>query len=129
MCGVVPWTAILTTLFPVTQGYIVTPQRRILENSESHIPDLVIEVIRLTTPPVIFRTVLILKVENSQHWTSGIPVLEHQINRQTDPAFAGTAFRKVYWIGTICPHWRYGSKDDDGQGPVPLINWHDITHD
>ena len=35
----------------------------------------------------------------------------------------------MYWIGTIGPHWRYGEQMDDGQGPVPLINWHDTTHD
>ncbi|KAG8954845.1 hypothetical protein FRC04_010328 [Tulasnella sp. 424] len=107
-----PWTAILTTLFPVTQSYLVTPQRRIPEGSESHIPDFVIEVVQLTTPPVTFRTVLIVKVKNSQHWTSGILALERQINCQTDAAFAGTASRKIYWIGTIGPHWRYGSKED-----------------
>ena len=124
-----PWTSILTTLFPVTQGYLVTPQRRIPEDSKSHIPDFVLEVVRLTTPPVTFRTVLVVKVKNSQHWRSGIPALECQINRQTDTAFAGTAFRKIYWISTIGPHWRYGFRDDEGQDAVPLIDWHDTTHD
>lgn len=73
-----PWIAILTTLFPSTQGYIVTPQRRLPpppdDDAESHIPDLVIEVVtlslRLSTaaPParpggLTFRTVLIVKVK------------------------------------------------------------------
>ena len=40
-----PWTTILTTLFPSTQGYIVTPQRRLPDDPESHIPDFVIEVV------------------------------------------------------------------------------------
>jgi hypothetical protein len=43
-------------------------------------------------------------------------------------AFAGTAHAEVYWIGAIGPHWRYGEKDD-GQDPVPLIEWHDTIHD
>jgi hypothetical protein len=124
-----PWTSILTTLFPTSQGYIVTPQRRIPEDSESHIPDFVIEVVRLISSPIQFRTVLIVEVKNSQHWEAGIPSLERQIKRQTDAAFSGTAVSQVYWIGVIGPHWRYGIKEDDGQDPRPLINWHDITHD
>jgi len=35
---------------------------------------------------------------------------------------------KVYWIAAIGPHWRYGERDD-GQELVPLIDWHDTTHD
>lgn len=128
-CRYGPWTTILTTLFPDDQGFIVTPQRRIPEDSESHIPDFVIEVVKLTSPPITFRTVLIVEVKNSQHWPGGKARLDRQISRQTDVAFAGTAHTKVYWIGTIGPHWRYGKKEDNGQDPVPLIGWHDTTHD
>ncbi|KAF8554795.1 hypothetical protein OG21DRAFT_1603252 [Imleria badia] len=124
-----PWTTILTTLFPSTQGYIVTPQRRLPNDPESHIPDFVIEVVKLSTPPITFRTVLIVKIKNSQHWQSGIGALERQLGRQTDAAFAGTAHTKVCWIATIGPHWRYGEKDDNGQDPQPLIDWHHTTHD
>jgi hypothetical protein len=124
-----PWTTILTTIFPTTEGYIITPQRRLTEDSESHIPDFVIHVVKLTSPPVTFRTVLIVKVKNSQHWQSGIGTLMRQINRQVGTAFAGTAHSKVYWIGAIGPHWRYGVKNDDSQEPVHLIDWHVVTHD
>lgn len=124
-----PWTTILTTLFPSTQGYVITPQRRIPDDSESHIPDLVIEVVKLSAPPLIFRTVLIVEVKNTQHWLKGVGSLERQINRQTDASFAGTAHTKVYWIGCIGPHWRYGEKQDSGQAPTPLIDWHHSTHD
>ena len=50
---------------------------------------------------------------------------------QANAAFAGTAYAKIYWIGAIGPHWKYGEKDqdDDEQGLVPLIDWHDTTHD
>jgi len=129
-----PWISILTTLFPSVQGYIVTPKRSgSLEGDQSHIPDVVIEVAKLkwSTPPPIHRTVLIVKIRNSQHWQSelGMQRLQDQIDRQCDSAFVGTAHTKVYWIGTIGPHWRYGEKVVDGQAPIPLINWHDTTHD
>jgi hypothetical protein len=42
-----PWNTILTTLFPSSQGYIVTPQRRILGSWERNEPDFVIEVDKL----------------------------------------------------------------------------------
>jgi hypothetical protein len=127
-----PWTTILTTFFPSTQGYIVTPQRRPPDDPESHIPDFIIEVAKLSsTAPLTFRTVLIVKVKNSQHWQSeyGIQALQRQLNRQTDAAFAGTAHTKLYWIGTIGPHWRYGEREDNGQDLRPLIDWHHTTHD
>ncbi|KAF7785101.1 hypothetical protein Agabi119p4_1266 [Agaricus bisporus var. burnettii] len=123
-----PWNAILTVLFPTAQGYIVTPQRRIPDESD-HIPDFVVEVVKIVSPPMQLRTVLIVKIKNSQHWEAGIPALERQILRQTDASFSGTAVSQVYWIGVIGPHWRYGIKEDDGQDAVPLIDWHHVTHD
>ncbi|KAJ6590376.1 hypothetical protein B0H10DRAFT_1961061 [Mycena sp. CBHHK59/15] len=121
---------ILKALFPEDADFIVTPQQRIPDDSESHIPDLVIEVVKLTqAADVTFRTVLIVKIKNSQHWPRGIPALDRQVSRHTDAAFAGTAHSKVYWIGALGPHWRYGINEDGGQPPVPLIPWHDVTHD
>jgi hypothetical protein len=67
-------------------------------------------------------------LKNSQHWQSGIQALQQQLNGQTDAAFAGTAHTKLYWIGTIGPHWRYGEREDNEQGLVPLIDWHHTTH-
>jgi len=127
-----PWTTILTTLFPSSQGYLVTPQRRLPDDTQSDFRDLIIEVVKLSMSPLTFRrSVLIVKVRNTQHWQSGIGGLERQLNRQTDAAFAGMAHTKVYWIGTIGPHWRYGEthNDDDGQNPTPLIDWHHTIHD
>jgi hypothetical protein len=119
----------LTTLFPTSQGYIVTPQRRIPKDTESHISDFVIEVKKLIAPPFQFRTVL---VKNSQHWQAGIPSLERQVKRQPDAAFSGTAVPKMYWIGVIGPHWLHGIKEEDDKEdpkPLTLIAWHDITRD
>lgn len=123
-----PWTAILTTLFPPTQGYFVTPHRRPPYDAESHIPGLTIEVVKLSTS-LTLRCVLIVKVKNSQHWQAGIGAFERQLNLQTGATFAGTAYAKMYWIGAIGPHWRYGEKEEDGQNPTPLIDWHHTIHD
>jgi len=124
-----PWTSILTTLFPSARGYIVTPQQRLPLETRRHIPDFFIEVVKLSTAPLTFRTVLIIEMKNTQYWQSGIQRLQDQINEQCDSAFSGTAHTKLYWIGTIGPHWRYGEQVDDGEGPIPLINWHDTIHD
>lgn len=130
-----PWNSILKALFRDEDNFIVTPQQRIPDDSESHMPDFVIEVVKVTPPAentdITFRTVLIVSIKNSQHWGHGLPALERQISRQTDAAFVGTAHTKVYWIGVVGPHWRYGEKVDDGPGqdPTPLIEWHDVTHD
>jgi len=127
-----PWTAILTNLFPPSQGYIVTPQRRLQDDSESYIPDFIIEVAKLSMSPLTSRTVLVVKIQNTQRWqpeSAGIEALQRQLNRQTDASFAGTAHTKLYWIGTIGPHWRYGEREDDGQDLRPLIDWHHTTHD
>jgi hypothetical protein len=53
------WVSILTTLFPASKGYIVTPQCRVPEDSERHIPDFVFEVAEVATSPMRFRTILI----------------------------------------------------------------------
>ena len=114
---------------------MVNPHRRgIAGKSESRIPAF--EVLKLTSSsPLIFRTVLILEVENTNQWPTVIPALEQQLKSQTDFAFSGTdttyvgtVYDKLYWIGAIGPHWRYGEKDD-GEDPVPLIDWHDTIHD
>jgi hypothetical protein len=69
-----------------------------------------------------------------QDWQAGIPSLETEINRLVDAAFrgettGGIAISKVYWIGVIGPHWRFGVKEDNGQTATPLIDWHDTAHD
>ena len=83
----------------------------------------------MVAPSYTFRCVLIVKINSSQDWESGIPTLQRQLNQHTDAAFAGTAYSKVYWIGSIGPHWRYGKKEYEGQVGQPLIDWHDIIHD
>ncbi len=57
------WITILTTLFPSAQGYIVTLQRRLPDDPECHIPDFIIEVVKLSAAPLTFGTVLIVKIK------------------------------------------------------------------
>ena len=89
------WNAILASLFSSTQGYLVSPQQRLPNDDQSHIPDFVIEVVKLSTHPLTLRTVLIVKIRNTQHWPSGIQALRRQLGRQTDVAFAGTTGQGV----------------------------------
>jgi len=126
-----PWTTILTSLFPSSQGYLVNPQQRLPSDAHTYIPEVIIEVIRLSTPPLTFRTVLIVKFKNTQHWPSGIQALKRQLGRHTNAAFSGTARDKVYWIAVIGPHWQYGERIDELEGgeDQELIKWHDTTHD
>ncbi|KAH9014014.1 hypothetical protein EDB84DRAFT_1568369 [Lactarius hengduanensis] len=126
----VAWSSILIFLFPVSQGYFIAPCRR--QNQTS---DLVIGVVKMINhDPSQLRTVLVVQIKSNCRLQSGILPLEEQINRQIDAAFRGekrpgTAISKVYWITTIGPRWRYGTKEDGEQGLRPLIAWHETTHD
>jgi hypothetical protein len=132
------WNAILFTLFPAKQGYVVTPRRtRAKHNSSMPGPfsaiRVVFEVAKFTSKPLTSRTVLVVKVEDSQDWEHRKEDFIQEIGRWKvlpDLAFqdSGGATRKSYWIGVMGPHWVYGEKED-GQVPKPLIEWHDVTHD
>jgi len=92
------WSAIFTTLFPPSQGSAAP-------HSRGRIPGFLIEVARISTPPLTLRTVLIVDVKNSPLWEPGKGALMRQIGLQTDMTFEGTATEKVYWIGMIGPQW------------------------
>lgn len=82
-----PWNSILTTLFPSSQNYVVVPQRLIVaEDNVSRIPDFVMEVLQLSTPPLTMRTVLIVEVKNTHWWPEGINGLENQTTGVYVPA-------------------------------------------
>jgi hypothetical protein len=121
-----PWMNILATLFPPSQNYVVTPRRRVKEVSSGRISDLIIEVAKVSLPPIVIRTVLIVQIKN---WDQKQEDLIQQIGRWTDFEFLCTAAHRLYWIGVVGPHWVYGEKEDNGQDPKPLIGWHDVTHD
>jgi len=133
-----PWNAILSTLFPVWDRYMVSPtHKRHIERDAfgtRRYSDLIMEVVKVIDghDPNLDRTVLIFEIRSSCHWerASGKEALIQQIGHQADVAFAElrTAGQKVYWIGAIGPHWVYG-EIQDGQDPMPLIEWHDVAHD
>lgn len=125
------WITVLVTLFPAPQGYTITPRRRVQDFSTQQIPDLIIEVAKITnTAPRIYRTALVVEIKDAQCWDHhGKESLMQMIRYRTDISFLGTATCKVYWIGTIGPHWIFGEKEDGGQDLKPLIGWHDTTHD
>ncbi|KAF9506052.1 hypothetical protein BS47DRAFT_1353380 [Hydnum rufescens UP504] len=82
------WNSILTILFPATEGYMLAPHC-LCDNSKSSIPDSIIEVVKVSLHPLALRPVLIAEIQDTQYWESGIPALQHQLNRYTDGAFSG----------------------------------------
>ena len=67
--------------------------------SESSIPDLVTEVVKLP-PGLRLRTVL---VKNTQDWEA--VVLERQIKRRTDVAFSDPAVHRCIKLVLFGPYW------------------------
>jgi hypothetical protein len=132
-----PWNAILHTLFPALERYMVSPHKRHIERdafgTRRH-SDLIMETVKVVDDydSNLDRTVLIFEIKSSCHWAweYGKEALIQHIGHQADAAFSElrTAGQKVYWIGAIGPHWIYGEVQD-GQAPRPLIEWHDVTHD
>ena len=121
-----PWNSILTSLFPTSDGFFVTPQKVILSQTRQ-IADFVIEVTRVKTPNLI-QAVLIVEIKNTLLWPSVVPRLDEQLSKQIDANFEeGSALDKMYWIAAVGPHWRYGM--NDGQAVQPLSDWHDKIHD
>ena len=100
-------------------------------------PYLAFEVFQRIKPGSLpWRPLLIVAVMHSKDLRAGISSLETEINRLIDAAFSGdtslrggTAVSKVYWMGVIGPHWRFGVKEDNGRKVKPLIDWHHTAHD
>jgi len=130
-----PWNTILTTLFPPTAGYVVTPQRKdyIEHSAPSHIPDFIMEVTKVDGLNLNMRVVLIFEIKNSQHSPNAVDQLFRQLDRQISRVLSDSACDKMYWIAAIGSHWVYGVKEDGLDGGshelTPLIEWHDTTHD
>lgn len=132
-----PWNAILCTLFPAGESYMVTPSQRHIETDAfgtQRYSDLMMEIVKVIdgSDPNLDRTVLVFEIKNSCHWErhGGKEALLEDIAQQADAAFSElrTPGDKVYWIGAIGAHWIYG-EIQDGEDPKPLIEWHDVTHD
>jgi hypothetical protein len=132
-----PWNAILHTLFPAMERYMVSPQKRHIERDAfgtRRDSDMIMEIVKVIDDynPKLDRTVLVFEIKSSCHWVGRgkKEALIQHIGHQADATFSEyrTAGQKVYWIGAIGPHWIYG-EIQDGQDPRPLIEWHDVTHD
>jgi hypothetical protein len=122
------WNAILNILFPVADGFLINHRTFV---DESAIPNFIFEVSKIAEVggPGL-QLVLVVQIKNTHQWPDGEEHLFAQICKQTNLALSPAASKKLYWIGVIGPHWRYGSKEDDCQpGLTPLIPWHDTTHD
>ena len=108
---------------------VIFPQHHVQDDDgTTQIPDFVVCTVSGNT----FRTVLIVELKKSLLWKDGIPALQRQIKLQTDASFEpgeiSQANGTVFFISVIGPHWRYGVEHDDGQDPIPLIEWHRVTH-
>ena len=126
------WHGIIVQLFPISRNYAYWPLHRIAKDKR-HTPYLAYEVSEFIALPATRRSVLIVVIMESSDWRACVPSLEEGINRLTDDALSGTlsdrATSKVFWIGTIGHHWRYGVKEDNGREMKPLIDWHETIHD
>ena len=129
------WCLILDQLFPLSRGYALAPLHRVTKDNR-HTPCVAYNVskfIDLTATP---HSVLIVVIMESPDWQACVPSLEKEINRLTDATLSGTLMEravptsKIFWIGTIGHHWRYGIKEDNGGREMkPLIDWHETIHD
>ena len=54
-----PWTRLLSTLFPPSQGYMVAPRRR-----KGPFSDFILDVVKDTHPTDTLRTVLIVEIKD-----------------------------------------------------------------
>ena len=124
------WNAILSHLFPSSNGYIIAPQTAVKSVSDDYtIPDFYVEVLKVSNFPLSRRIVAILKIKNTPRWPGWKERIEEQISKQVDYAFDKSAKDVVYCIMAIGPHWEYGIKHDNGQRVQDLIQWHDVIHD
>jgi hypothetical protein len=123
-----PWNSILTTLF-YPLNLVVIPYRRELDQVQ---PIPAFSVCRFNGPNLRgspYTPLLVVNIMNHECWDLGHDSLMQSIKHKIRAEFADGAREKVYWIGVIGPHWRYGVQKDDDDEPTPLIPWHDVTHD
>jgi hypothetical protein len=103
----------------------------VAEGLQPPVPDFSIEVTKMSNQPLLLTTVLVVKIRGSAYWESdeGKDGLMQLIRIYMEDAVEGSEEIKVYWIGAIRPHWRYGKREGENQDPRPMIPWHDVIHD
>jgi hypothetical protein len=119
-------------IFPLTDRYLVMlyPSRRKTPQipRAQRIATFLLGIMDGTSFDDI-RTVLVVKIMNHQFWEAGQDALMEHIKQQTKAELVDKARERVYWIGVIRPHWRYGVMVNGEEDPTPLIPWHHATHD
>lgn len=133
-----PWIAILTSLFPPSNGYIVYPYLCSYNTGERQEPELTFRVaIIRNDPKYAQRTVLLVQSRARYRWPDGKEAFERLIDRRAQSAFreSGWTSMAVYWIAALGTHWRYGKKEDEYEAKtyedsfLPLIDWQETIHD
>ena len=120
----------MTVLFPPAEGYLVSPKIKTYSERDAvkGLPDLIIEVTKVASPPLLLRTILIVEITNTHHWPNGVDHMLRRIDLDTEYEFSKTGLDKLYWIAAVGPHWTYGVKEEE-RTSRPLIEWHHSVHD
>jgi hypothetical protein len=118
------WIAILTTLFPTSDGDFIYPliQERIRSKRGHAI------YFEVNKGPNI---VLVAKVDSEMEGNiMGKTEFLAQLNEDAEESFQ-SAWAPLYWIAAIGSEWRFGYRLDDGPRLrlEPLIDWHESLHD
>lgn len=119
-----PWMGILTTLFPVEQGFLLKPTK-IINRKKDHIN--IIEVTRLVKLPSFFQTILYLQLQyDAEAWRACRKgeILDVDFEGVLKLGFEQQAADKAYWITVNGPRWRFGKASDSGEEIEPLSKWH-----
>lgn len=128
-----PWISILNRVFPIKDGYILTPRQQSDHDSrgEWQLPRYTIEVAKLMQLPRKFCTVLIVGIADESHWKSyrAKGTLERHVERMAQDAHKSTGGMTIYWINAFGSHWRYGVSHEDDNEIEALIDYNDSMDD
>lgn len=113
------WHGILSTLFPLCQGFIIRPA--LISTKRS----IFIEVSRWKSRPSNYQTVLIVQILSQNEWPKNVPKAKKDLDKITKGSFKEMSGQKVYWICAIGNHWRYGERECGEDDKLKdLSRWH-----
>jgi hypothetical protein len=119
------WTAMLSSMFPSADGYIVEPYI-CRERSKGGIPgclEVLLLVKKLRKNPFIPMPVLVVRMVLEQAWINGGPQdILNQLDYDAQEAISYG--QPVYWIAAVGHRWRYGIRKRDSDFLEPKIDWH-----
>lgn len=123
------WTTMLSTMFPIADGYVVEPhiRRNPPKGKIEGQLEVILEVCRITENPFMMYPVLVVKME-----MEGVDFTSEQILQQLDvdvkKAFCFFG-EPVFWIAAVGPRWIYGTRMEEMKALEPLIEWHNSLID